>query len=149
MLSNDEIQMASVGEGRVSVEDIQSSEDDSSDLERVRWIRDTERGIIMKRKRLSIAVVFQNGPIWLLGLMHNDINKIYVNAFKSFSDFANHLTDKQLDVTLYNSLVSYLGRGSFVLSPLPTHVLYLISGDVKFLYEKATQPRIKIPLLLG
>ena len=62
---------------------------------------------------------------------------------ESFSQLAKHLTDKELDFTLYNSLVSYLGRSSFSFKSPPEDVLHLISGNVNFLNEKASVLRIK------
>ena len=56
---------------------------------------------------------------------------------------AKHLTGKELDFTLYNSLVSYLGRSSFCFKSPPEDVLHLISGNVNFLNEKASMLRIK------
>ena len=77
-------------------------------------------------------MVFQGNPIWLLALEPNYVEKIFMVDFSSFSQLAKHLTDKELDFTLYNSLVSYLGRTTFIFKPPPTQIMYLISGDIIF-----------------
>ena len=94
--------------------------------------RKTERGIISHNNKLSIAMIFQGNPIWLLALEPNYVKKIFMVDFESFSQLAKHLTDKELDFTLYNSLVSYLGRISFIFKSPPKNTLYLISGDIPF-----------------
>ena len=109
----------------------------------IRHTRKTEKGIITRIKKLPIAMVFQSNPIWLLALEPNYVEKIFMVDFESFSQLAKHLTDKELDFTLYNSLVSYLGRSSFSFKSPPEDVLHLISGNVNFLNEKASVLRIK------
>ena len=74
----------------------------------------------------------------------NYVEKIFMVNFSSFSQLAKYLTDKDLDFTLYNSLVSYLGRTSFIFKPPPKDIIHLISGDVIFLNDKASKLRIKI-----
>ena len=108
-----------------------------------RLTRKTEQGIIAQNKKLSIAMVFQGNPIWLLALEPNYIDKIFMVDFASFSKLATHLTDNELDFTLYNSLVSYLGRSSFIFQSPPKNIVHLISGDVNFLNDKAAMLRIK------
>ena len=110
----------------------------------VRHTRQTEKGIITQKKKLSVAMVFQGNPIWLLALEPNYVEKIFMVDFSSFSQLAKYLTDKDLDFTLYNSLVSYLGRTSFIFKPPPKDIIHLISGDVNFLNDKASKLRIKI-----
>ena len=105
----------------------------------VRHTRQTERGIITQKKKLSVAMVFQGNPIWLLALEPNYVEKIFMVDFSSFSQLAKYLTDKELDFTLYNPLVSYLGRSSFIFKPPPKDIIYLISGDVIFLNDKASK----------
>ena len=109
----------------------------------VRHTRQTEKGIITQKKQLSVAMVFQGNPIWLLALEPNYVEKIFMVDFSSFSQLAKYLTDKDLDFTLYNSLVSYLGRTSFIFKPPPKDIIHLISGDVIFLNDKASKLRIK------
>ena len=109
----------------------------------IRLTRKTEKGIITRNKKLPIAMVFQSNPIWLLALEPNYVENIFMVDFESFSQLAKHLTDKELDFTLYNSLVSYLGRSSFSFKSPPEDVLHLISGNIKFLNEKASKLRIK------
>ena len=105
--------------------------------------RQTEKGIIPRKRKLSVAMVFQGNPIWLLALEPNYVEKIFMVDFSSFSQLAKYLTDKDLDFTLYNSLVSYLGRTSFIFKPPPKDIIHLISGDVLFLNDKASKLRIK------
>ena len=113
------------------------------DYEVIRKTRQTEKGIITPQHKLSVALVFQGNPIWLLALEPNYVEKIFMVDFGSFCQLAKHLTDKELDFTLYNSLVSYLGRSSFSFKSPPEDVLHLISGNVNFLNEKASKHRIK------
>ena len=109
----------------------------------LRHTRQTEKGIITQKNKLSVAMVFQGNPIWLLALEPNYVEKIFMVDFSSFSQLAKYLTDKDLDFTLYNSLVSYLGRTSFIFKPPPKDIIHLISGDVLFLNDKASKLRIK------
>ena len=81
--------------------------------------RQTEKGIIPRKRKLSVAMVFQGNPIWLLALEPNYVEKIFMVDFCSFSQLAKHLTDKELDFTLYNSLVSYLGRTTLIFNSPP------------------------------
>ena len=109
----------------------------------LRHTRKTEEGIISQSKTISIAMIFQGNPIWLLALEPIYVDKIFMVEFHSFSQLAKYLTDKELDFTLYNSLVSYLGRSSFIFESPPKDTSYLISGSVKFLNDKASKLRIK------
>ena len=114
----------------------------------LRHTRKTEKGIITHNKKIPMAMIFQGNPIWLLALEPNYVDKILIVEFQSFSQLAKHLTDKALDFTLYNSLVSYLGRSSFIFKSPPKDMIHLISGSVKFLNEKASKLQIKKSLLL-
>ena len=58
---------------------------------------------------------------------------------KSFSDLIKHLTTNHLDVTFYNSVVTYLGRSKFHCIPTPLNSICLISGTVYFLNEKVVK----------
>ena len=71
------------------------------------------------------------------------VDNISIVKFESFSELAKYLTDKELDFTLYNSLVSYLGRSSFIYKSPAKDIVHIISGDVNVLYDKASMLRIK------
>ena len=113
------------------------------EYEVIKKTRQTEKGIITQKHKLSVALVFQGNPIWLLALEPHYVEKIFMVDFSSFTQLAKHLTDKELDFTLYNSLVSYLGRTTFIFQPPPKGIMHLISGSVNFLNEKASMLRIK------
>ena len=49
----------------------------------VRHTRQTERGIITQKKKLSVDMVFQCNPIWLLALEPNYVEKIFMVDFSS------------------------------------------------------------------
>ena len=104
-------------------------------------MRNTETGIIAIKKKLSVAYCFEANPIWLLSLDPKNTAHIYLVDMKSFSDLMNHLTSNNLDVTLYNSLVSFLGRSTFRFTAPPSGILYLISGSISFLNDKASYLR--------
>ena len=51
----------------------------------VRHIRQTEKGIITQKIKISVAMVFQGNPIWLLALEPNYVKMIFMVDFSSFS----------------------------------------------------------------
>ena len=85
----------------------------------LRHTRKTEKGIISQSKKISIAMLFQGNPIWLLALEPIYVDKIFMVEFHSFSQLAKYLTDKELDFALYNSLVSYLDMPYFIFKSPP------------------------------
>ena len=98
--------------------------------------RNTERGIMLKLQKLSVACVFQRAPVWLLSLNVNTLEKVYMISVDSFNALTNHLTSNNCDTTLYNSIVSHLSRNIFTFVTPPSDVLYLVSGDVSFLNDQ-------------
>ena len=108
----------------------------------LRHTRRTEKGIISQNKKISTAMIFQGNPIWLLALEPIYVDKIFMVEFQSFSQLAKYLTDKELDFTLYNSLVSYLGRSSFIFKAPSKDTIHLISGSVHFLNDKVSKLRM-------
>ena len=99
-------------------------------------MRNTETGVITIKKKLSVAYCFEANPIWLLSLDPKNTANIYLVGMDSFSDLMNHLTANKLDVKLYNSLVSFLGRTTFKFTTPPPQTMYLISGSINFLNDK-------------
>ena len=91
--------------------------------------------------KIGVCLSFQLAPVWLLSLTPGMISSIYIVDFDSFFGLIQHLTTNHLDVKLYNSLGTYLGRGLFNFNPPPSNTLYLISGYVQFLNEKASKVR--------
>ena len=63
---------------------------------------------------------FQTAPISLLSLEPSMVLGIYVVCIKSLSKLLQHFTTNHLDVTLYNTVVSYLGSQKFNFSTLPS-----------------------------
>ena len=88
-----------------------------------RMTRRTESGIIRFPTKLAFALVFQLVPVWLLSLTPGITSIIYIVEFNSFVGLIQHLTTNHLDVELYNSLVTYLGRGLFSFNPPPANAL--------------------------
>ena len=54
------------------------------EYEVIKKTRQTEKGIITQKKKLSVAMVFQGNPIWLLALEPNYVEKIFMVDFSSF-----------------------------------------------------------------
>ena len=103
--------------------------------------RRTKSEIVRRPKKLAFALVFQLAPVWLLSLTPGMTSSIYIVDFDSFVGLVQHITTNHLDIKLYNSLVTYLVWGLFRFSPRSANTLYLISGDVQFLSEKASKLR--------
>ena len=102
-----------VGDSKVSIE----YEYDHGVI--LRHTRKTEKVIITHNKKLSVSMIFQSNPIWLLALELNYVENISMVDFESFSQLAKYLTDKELDFALYNSLVSYLDMPYFIFKSPP------------------------------
>lgn len=96
-----------------------------------------------QRHTLSISYTFQVNQIWLLTLEPNNADKILLVGFKLFSDLIKHLPDKEFDFTLFNSLMTYLGRGSFMFTPPPKDGVCLSSGNIVVMNDKASKLWIK------
>ena len=102
-----------------------------------RKVRQSESGYIPRRQPFSVVLINQTNPVWLLGLEPRWIEYIFLVGCSSLSDLSDKITANQSDITLYNTLVNYLGRSTFKFTIPPTNTLHLISGDVQFLNDQA------------
>ena len=55
----------------------------------LRQTRKSEKGLITHNKTISIALVFQGNPIWLLALDPNYVDMIFMVEFGSFQNWLN------------------------------------------------------------
>ena len=99
--------------------------------------RYTEFGVLAKKLPVTCAYVFEKSPIWLLVFTPKTLGSIYLVDFDDFSSLFKHLKTNHCDLKLYNFLVTHLRRSSFSFSSAPADSLYLVSGSVNFLNERA------------
>ena len=69
-----------------------------------------ESGTVSIKSITSVGLVFENAPVWILGLFPIKVDKIYIPQFLSFSDLLRHIESKGIDSQLYNKYVSLVGR---------------------------------------
>ena len=87
-------------------------------------------------------LLFENAPVWILGLYPTKIQKIYIPQFNSFSDLLQHILGKGIDAAIYNKYVSLVGRRYFFFGKQRENVSYfLISGSTFFLNDQLNELR--------
>ena len=85
----------------------------------------------------SIGLKFDGAPVWILGLHPIKVNTIFVPDFQSFSELLGHIEKCNVETSLFNKLVTLLGRRRFVFGQLGCPALvWLVSGTLQFLNEQ-------------
>ena len=104
--------------------------------------RGEEEGIISITSLDSVVLLFENAPVWILGLYPTKIRKIYIPQFNSFSELLQHILGKGIDAAIYNKYVSLVGRRCFIFGKQKEIFSYfLISGSTFFLNDRLSMLR--------
>ena len=105
----------------------------------LRTDRVEEHGQIKNYARQSFCLVFETEPIWLLALQPQFTKYIYLSGYTSLSNFHCDLQQHKIDLGLYHNAITSLGFSSFIFSPPPNNITYLLSGSISFLNEQSHQ----------
>ena len=83
------------------------------DYEQVKKTRRVEHGIMTSKKLLSVCVLWETLPVWLLSLNGIEVQELSLPQCTSFSHLASLLASKTLDTVILDRVVSHLGRKLF------------------------------------
>ena len=113
-------------------------------------IRTEETGTIPLDLHLSVDIIFEHAPVWLLGLDRHLLRSLYVVGFSSMTEILTHLSKLNLDVAFYNQAFVSLGIGRISTGMIPRENsdITLVSGSLRFLNEQAVTLRKKKCILI-
>ena len=107
--------------------------------------RTQEEGTLLHDIAISIDLIFEKSPIWLLGLDKHFVKSLHVVGFNSMTEVVVHLGKLKLDVSFFNQALVTLGIGKVTTgqSVRKSPDITLVSGSLKFLNEQAIGLRKK------
>ena len=116
----------------ISQDKINDSCSTSSTSSLFRSSRVVETGEIKIKAKLHFAIWFETCPYWILALQPLFIDSICFPQHTSFSSISAHLTAHDIDQSIYNTMINFIGRQLFSFSKPNTNVWHLVSGSLSF-----------------
>jgi hypothetical protein len=71
--------------------------------------RKVERGVLQSPSHISLALLFERFPIWLLTLASNQVSHVVVMGFTTHGAFVLSCESKGLDMRLIDAALNNLG----------------------------------------
>ena len=107
-------------------------------------------GTLLHDISISIDLIFEKSPVWLLGLDKHFVQSLHVVGFNTMTEVIVHLGKLELDVSFFNQAFVTLGISKVTTgqSVRKTSDITLVSGSITFLNEQAIGLRKKKALYL-
>ena len=101
-------------------------------------------GRVVSKSLKAVALKFGGAPIWILGLHPIRVENLYIPDFASFSELSQYVDDCGVEPSIFNRMVSLLGRKRFCFgSSGGEATVWLVSGNIQFLNEQFYALRTK------
>ena len=66
-----------------------------------------------KKQLVTVSSMFETLPVWLLCTCNVKVKEIYIPQETYFSLLSNLIKDKNIDTSLFEKLITHIGRQSF------------------------------------